>query len=92
MDSYQNEFTDDGTNYLTDKLTEYGIDFIEKNSSEKPFFLYLAYSAPHVFIVPRGDKLRKYFLKYGKSEEKFNPYYAAMIETLDDGVGKIIYI
>ena len=90
MDSYQNEFTDNGTNYLTDKLTEYGIDFIQQNSSEKPFFLYLAYSAPHVFIVPRGDKLRKYFLKYGKSEEKFNPYYAAMIESLDDGVGKIM--
>jgi len=91
LDSYQNEFTDDGTNYLTDKLTEYGVEFIQQNR-EKPFFLYMAYSAPHVFIVPRGDKLKKYFQKYGKLEEKFNPYYAAMMESLDDGVGRIMEI
>jgi len=89
LDSYQNEFTDDGTEYLTDKLTEYGVEFIQQNA-QKPFFLYMAYSAPHVFIVPRGDKLRKYFFKYGNSEEKFNPYYSAMVESLDDGVGQII--
>lgn len=89
IDSYQNEFTDKGNEYLTDKLTEYGIEFIKENS-KKPFFLYLAYSAPHVMIVPRADKLRKYFFKYSKSEEKFNPYYAAMIESIDDGVGLIM--
>ncbi|HPE76803.1 MAG TPA: sulfatase [Draconibacterium sp.] len=89
LDSYQNEFSDNGTEYLTNKLTEYGVEFISQNS-KKPFFLYLAYSAPHVFIVPRGDKLKKYFLKYGNSDEKFNPYYSAMVESLDDGVGRII--
>lgn len=88
-DSYQKEFTDHGKDYLTDKLTNYGVEFINQNR-EKPFFLYMAYSAPHVLIVPRGDKLKKYFFKYGQSEEKFNPYYAAMIESLDDGVGQII--
>jgi arylsulfatase A-like enzyme len=89
LDSYKNEFTDKGTEYLTDKLTEYGVEFIEKNG-KNPFFLYLCYSAPHVFIVPRGDKLRKYFQKYGRAEEKFNPYYSAMVESIDDGVGKIM--
>ena len=89
LDSYKNEFTDNGTDYLTDKLTDYGIDFIERSAS-KPFFLYLAYSAPHVVIVPRPDKLMKYFRKYEQSEEKFNPYYAAMVESIDDGVGRII--
>jgi len=90
IDSYQNEFIDDGTNYLTDKLTEYGVEFIRKNK-DQPFFLYMAYSAPHVFIVPRGDKMRKYFFKYEQSKpEKFNPYYAAMVESIDDGVGRIM--
>jgi arylsulfatase A len=89
MDSYQKEFVDKGTDYLTDKLTSYGVEFIE-NNKDKPFFLYLAYSAPHVVIVPRPDKLMKYFRKYGASEEKFNPYYAAMVESLDDGVGRIL--
>jgi arylsulfatase A len=89
IDSYKNEFTDHGTEYLTDKLTEYGVDFIDKNK-KKPFFLYLAYSAPHVGIVPRSDKVMKYLFKYNQTDEKFNPYYAAMIESLDDGVGKVI--
>jgi arylsulfatase A len=89
LDSYKSEVIDNGTDYLTDKLTEYGIDFIERSRS-KPFFLYLAYSAPHVVIVPRPDKLMKYFRKYEQSEEKFNPYYSAMVESIDDGVGRII--
>ncbi len=90
-DSYNDEYVDNGTEYLTDKLTEYGVEFIEKNEN-KPFFLYLAYSAPHVVIVPRPDKLMKYFRKYNESEEKFNPYYSAMVESIDDGVGKIVGI
>jgi arylsulfatase A len=90
-DSYKNEFIDHGTEYLTDKLTDYGIEFIERNR-ENPFFLYLAYSAPHVVIVPRPDKLMKYFRKYGESDEKFNPYYSAMVESIDDGVGRIVDI
>lgn len=89
IDSYSNEFTDNGTEYLTDRLTAYGTEFIEKNK-RKPFFLYMAYSAPHVGIVPRSDKLMKYFFKYGQAEEKFNPNYAAVIESLDEGVGKLI--
>lgn len=75
----QTVFEDDGTEYLTDKLTDYAVDFISKNK-DQPFFLYLAYSAPHVFIVPRGDKLRKYMLKYNQAEEQHNPDYIAAQE------------
>jgi len=50
-------FEDHGENYLTDKLTDYGVEFIRQNR-KKPYFLYLAYSAPHVLLVSRGDKLR----------------------------------
>ncbi len=82
-------FEDTGTYYLTDRLTDYGVEFI-KDSKAEPFFLFLSYSAPHVFIVPRGDKLRKYFLAYNKHDGKYNPYYAAMLESLDDGVGRIL--
>ncbi|HWS00287.1 MAG TPA: sulfatase, partial [Prolixibacteraceae bacterium] len=89
LGSYQEEFTDHGTEYMTDKLTGYAVDFI-KQSAKKPFFLYMAYSAPHVFTVPRADKLKKYFLKYEKFEGKYNPNYAAMVESLDDGVGVIV--
>jgi arylsulfatase A len=83
-------FTDKGTYYLTDRLTDYATEFIGKQSSEKPFFLYLTYSTPHVYLVPRPDKLGKYFRKYEQYEGKYNPNYAAMIESMDDGIGKII--
>lgn len=82
-------FEDDGSNYLTDKLTDYGVGFIEENQSS-PFFLMMSYSAPHVLLVPRGDKLKKHLFNYNKSGNAFNPYYAAMMESLDDGVGKIV--
>ncbi|HET9487045.1 MAG TPA: sulfatase [Chryseosolibacter sp.] len=82
-------FEDKGGSYLTDKLTEFGVEFIRQNSG-KPFFLYLAYSAPHVLLVPRGDKLRKYLFKYEKFNGKYNPNYAAMLESMDDGVGRIL--
>jgi arylsulfatase A len=82
-------FEDDGRKYLTDKLTDYGLEFIEGNKN-KPFFLYMAYSAPHVLIVPKGEKLRKYFLEYNKFDGKYNPYYGAMLESLDEGVGRIM--
>jgi len=89
-DSYQSEFKDDGSKYLTDKLTDYSIDFIQKQKKDMPFFLFLSYSAPHVLLVPRADKLRKYFFKYEKYKGKYNPNYAAMIESMDEGVGKIV--
>jgi arylsulfatase A len=94
MDSYKNTFTDDGKEYLTDKLTDYGVEFIKQNAenqpSDRPFFLYLAYSAPHIMLVPKGDKVRKYFQKYRNFDGKYDANYAAMVESLDDGVGRIM--
>ena len=82
-------FTDTGTVYLTDRLTDYALDFLDQNR-QRPFFLYLTYSAPHVTLVPRGDKLNHYLMKYEKYGGKYNPSYGAMIESLDDGVGRVL--
>ena len=89
-DSYEKVFQDSGTHYLTDRLTDYALDFLEKREQSQPFFLFLSYSAPHVFIVPRGDKVSKYLRKYEQFGGKYNPYYAAMIESVDDGIGLIM--
>lgn len=90
-DSYQKQFEDKGTNYLTDKLTDYALEFIDqKAKGAAPFFLFLSYSAPHVLTIPRGDKVGKYFRKYEKFDGQFNPNYGAMLESVDDGVGAII--
>lgn len=89
-DSYQKTFIDKGTHYLTDKLSDYATEFIGKQGAQQPFFLYLCYSAPHVYLVPRADKLSKYLRKYEKFNGYYNPDYAAMIESMDDGVGRIL--
>lgn len=89
-DSYEKSFQDSGSYYLTDRLTDYALEFLDKKEENTPFFLYLSYSAPHVFIVPRGDKVSKYLRKYEQFGGKYNPYYAAMIESVDDGIGLIL--
>ncbi len=88
-DSYKTVFTDSGRTYLTDKLTDYALDFEKIADQSKPFFMYLCYSAPHVFVIARGDKVGKYIRTYNAFADKYNPYYAAMIESLDDSVGRI---
>src|SRR5690606_14856002 len=80
---------DDGTHYVTDKLTEYGVEFINQQA-KKPFFLYLSYSAPHIMLVPRADKLAKYLRKHGKYNGEYDANYAAMVESVDDGIGVIV--
>ena len=82
-------FEDDGSVYLTDKLTDYALDFIRSQGSARPFFLYLAYSAPHLFIIPKADKVSKYMRKCKRFEGKYNPYYATMIESMDEGIGRV---
>ena len=88
--SFQQVFEDKGDRYMTDKLSDYAVEFIAKQDDSKPFFMYLCYSAPHVFIVPKATKLNKYFMKYEKFNGQYNPYYATMVESMDDGVGRIM--
>lgn len=64
---------------LTKTFTDYSIGFIEKNKS-KPFFLYLAYSMPHVPLA-----VSKPFVNITKKG-----LYADVIYELDASVGRIM--
>ena len=64
------------------ELTERAEKFIEDNQ-KRPFFLYLAHNNPHVPLVAKKELIEKH-------KDAFNPVYAAMIETLDDCVGRIV--
>ncbi|UMB53608.1 arylsulfatase [Lutibacter sp. A64] len=47
--------------YSTDAFTDYSIDFIkEKRKKEKPFFMYLAYVAPHFPLQAKKEDIEKY--------------------------------
>lgn len=70
--------------YDTTIITEDAVDYIQK-SSQDPFFLYVAYDAPHSpYVAP---DLGSYANEPWDEDEKT---YAAMIEHLDRGVGRIL--
>ena len=73
--------------YLTDRLTAESVKFIESNR-DKPFFLYLAHYTVHIPLKAKEELIEKY--KRGRPGEQGNPIYAAMIESLDEGVGRIL--
>ncbi len=73
--------------YLTDRLTDEAEKFIEANRN-RPFFLYLAHYAVHIPLKAKADLVAKY--TQGRPGEQGNPLYAAMIESLDAGVGRVL--
>lgn len=56
--------------------------FLQDNVA-RPFFLYLAFDNPHVPLAAQPERVAA---KAGS----FNPVYAAMIETLDAAVGRVL--
>jgi len=64
------------------ELTTAAERFISDNR-ERPFFLYLCHNSPHVPLAAQPGLLEKH-------RRAFNPIYAAMIETLDASVGRLL--
>lgn len=75
----------DEKEYLTDALSREAVSYIEKNK-DNPFFIYLAYNAPHTPL----QATKKYLSRFNSIKEKKRKTYAAMISAVDDGVGSIL--
>lgn len=88
---YRNKNLKDGPKgeYLTDRLTDEALEFIEANR-EKPFFLYLPHYAVHTPLQAKRAMIEKYKRKGGSGGQS-NPTYAAMIESTDQGFGRIMH-
>jgi len=89
-----------GISYPTDAVTENALEFI-KNNKEEPFFLYLAHWMVHYPIHTKNRKLLDYYCdKLGvelpevdtewTKEGQNNPYFGAMVTTLDWSLGRVI--
>ncbi|MFA5192216.1 MAG: sulfatase-like hydrolase/transferase [Verrucomicrobiia bacterium] len=80
----------DPKGHATDVFTEWACDYLgERAKSRKPFFLYLAYNAPHGPIQPPPDWLAK----VQQREPAMQPNrqkLVALIEHLDSGIGKVL--
>jgi len=77
--------------YLTDRLTREAVEFIRRHKTE-PFFLYLAHYAPHTALVGKPEKVTGFRAKPGAGPKRNNPQLAAMIESIDDGIGEILRV
>jgi len=82
-------FDADG-NYLSDRLTDEVLTFIEKNR-DRPFFAYLPDHAVHAPYDPKPELLAKYEKKAARDNDRRNdPAHAATVEAVDQNVGRIM--
>jgi arylsulfatase B len=73
--------------YLTDGFSREAVKFLDGAAKrEQPFFLYLAYNAPHAPMEARREDIGK-FANIG---DKRRRVYAAMVYAVDRGVGKVV--
>lgn len=91
--------------YLTDRLTEETLKFVEANR-ERPFFAVLAHYAVHTPIEAKAHLTKRYQAKVDAMPEpeaawekesagenrlvQDNATYAAMIESVDKGIGRLL--
>lgn len=75
------------TEYLTDELSGKAVDFVNAAAKkENPFFLYLAYNAPHVPLEAKREDLEK----FSDIEDGDRRTFAAMVYAVDRGVGELV--
>lgn len=77
------------TDYITEKFTDLSIDWI--NTQDKPWFLWLAYTAPHApFHVPPTEMHSQGNLPDYSDGIDALPYYLAAIEAMDYQFGRLL--
>ena len=85
-----NEKEIDPKGHATDLFSQWAIDYIKERSGPKqPFFLYLAYNAPHTPIQPPKDWIKKVKEREKNISDK-RARLIALIEHMDDGIGEVI--
>ena len=75
--------------YLTDRLTEEALKYIE-DKKDQPFFLYLSHYAVHTPIEAKEEIIKKYEeIPPDSLKGHVHPVYAAMIESVDQSLGAV---
>ncbi len=71
--------------YITDAFSREAVEFVKRND-KNPFFLYLAYNAPHAPL----QATEKYLSRFSGIKDEKRKTYAAMVSAVDDGVGRLL--
>ncbi|WP_326798556.1 sulfatase [Streptomyces sp. NBC_01808] len=75
--------------YLTDRLADEAVDFVARHRDE-PFFLHVSNYAVHTALAAKPELLAKYEAKPGAGRLPNRPALAAMLESIDQQVGRIV--
>ncbi|QDU94199.1 sulfatase [Lignipirellula cremea] len=80
----------DPEGHATDLFTTWACDYLKERAQQpEPFFLYLAYNAPHTPIQPPADWLAKVKAREPEITDR-RAKLVALIEHMDDGIGKVL--
>lgn len=78
------------TGHATDLFSDWAIRYIQDQALKKdPFFLYLAYNAPHFPIQPPPEWLEK-VIKREKNVDEKRAKNIALVEHLDYNIGRVV--
>ncbi|RKU36291.1 N-acetylgalactosamine 6-sulfate sulfatase [Candidatus Poribacteria bacterium] len=76
--------------HATELFTEWSAEFLQaQTQSSSPFFLYLAYNAPHTPIQPPDE----WVARVREREPDISPQrakYIALVEHMDAGIGRVL--
>ena len=72
--------------YSTDLITAEAIRRIQSRDKSRPIFLYVAFNAPHTPLQAPPE----YIEPYAGIDNELRRTYAAMVSSMDAGVGKIL--
>lgn len=75
----------EGDEYLTDRLGRQAVEFIDRHADE-PFFLYLAFNAPHSPMQAKSSNLGA--VSHLKIEAL--KMYGAMLLSMDENIGRVL--
>jgi arylsulfatase A-like enzyme len=91
LDFYEGETPIEKPGYATDLYTQRAVDFITRPRN-RPFYLSLHYNAPHwPWEGSEDEELSKTFYNTNAYTAGGTPVtYAAMMKSLDDGVGRVL--
>lgn len=83
-------YTNQADPKLTGHVTNRGLEFMRESvGMSRPFYLQVSYYAVHLSIACREETLKRYQAK-GVPDREYTEAWAAMLEEMDDGVGRLL--
>ena len=79
----------DPKGHATDLFTQWACDFLKERDRDRPFFMYLAYNAPHTPIQPPPDWVERVREREPRMDGR-RAKLVALIEHLDAGIGEVM--